>query len=158
MATRNHRMLFFVFLVYTFTLEIVCPLLLQNFCNVATDIVCVPAPRAQLVLGISVGYISHFTNSLCANVLVFSFRGTLLSKFAASFPFLMFNIIIDYVTSEILSQRNWRRWEFTPSSASVLFKRRGPPPHRIRRRAQCCHASTLQFPVVRSPSTTCFLL
>ena len=90
-------------LVYTFTMEIVCPLLLEGFCNVPTDIVCIPAPRAQLVLGISVGYITHFTNSLCANVLVFSFRGTLLSKFAASFLFLRFGVIIDYVTSEILS-------------------------------------------------------
>ena len=90
-------------LVYRSTMEIVCPLLLEGFCNVTTDIVSIPAPRAQLVLGISVGYISRFTNALCANVLVFSFRGTLLSKFAASFHFLRFGIIIDYVTSEILS-------------------------------------------------------
>ena len=90
-------------LVYRSTMEIVCQLLLQNFCNVPTDIVCIPAPGAQLVLGISVVYNLHFTSSLCANVLVFYFRGTSLSKFAASFLFLRFGIIIDYVTSEILS-------------------------------------------------------
>ena len=82
----------FVFLVF--------PRLLECFCNVPKDIVCFPVPRAQLVLGISVGYISHSTSSLCANVLVFSFRGTLLSKFAASFLFFQFGIIIDCVTSE----------------------------------------------------------
>ena len=90
-------------LVYRSTIEIVCQLLLQGFCNVPTDIVCIPVALAQLVLGISVGYISHFTSSPCANVLVFSFRGTSLSKFAASFLFLRFGIIIDYVTFEILS-------------------------------------------------------